>query len=224
MQDPWATGNSDEKKTQIFWEENYPQAVDNVGVKLLFLRGMLSRALIHSDGDSNEKEIQFVNKLPKMIIGETKEKRDIFCAGIKCHHDKKISNLKVISLCSQLKNKSENRNTIKMLLKISVADGLLDKGEYTFIKQLAQLFELNIPDFDDLASTLNLDTSNLKKDKIIRTTGHVASKIGKGAIVVGGVLLTVLMKILDEADNSKKTDKSPAKKTVKKPPSQRRRT
>lgn len=199
--------NSKEDVRQKYWQESASDIVDNQRLKLIYLRGALAYQLMKADGDVSQSELDTVKKLSEWACDTSKEGNTFYKGAL----DVKNKSLKLdtlLDLCHQLKHKKHNINTVKFLFKISAADDSLDRAEYNFIRKVSLIFKLNIPKFEDLAETLNIQTGNAQKDRIVKTTGDVLVTVGKGALIVGGVLISILSTIIESSNASQTTQRS----------------
>lgn len=206
-----------EATRQKYWQDTYPELVDNERLKLVYLRGALAYQLMKADGDVSQSEIDIIGELAKWTCDSDSEGEIFFKGALEVKNNSLKSNV-LLDLCHQLKNKKHNINTIKFLFKISASDDSLDKAEYNFIRKVSLIFKLNIPEFKDLASSLSVETSNAKQDQVIKVTGDVLTAAGKGVILVGGFLIKLLGEIIETGNvsNGKATRKSLPKSNVNK--------
>jgi uncharacterized tellurite resistance protein B-like protein len=191
---------------QKYWQNTYPELVDNLRLKLIYLRGALAYQLMKADGDVSQSELDIIGELAKWTCDSDSE-GDIFYKGALDVKKKSLKLNVLLDLCHQLKHKKHNINTVKFLFKISASDDSLDRAEYNFIRKISLIFKLNIPKFEDLAETLNVQTGNAQKDRIVKTTGDVLVTVGKGALIVGGVLIGILSTILENSNTSQTTQR-----------------
>jgi len=190
-----------EATRQKYWQDAYPDLVDNLRLKLIYLRGALAYQLMKADGDVSQSELDSIKELAEWTC-DTSQEADTFYKGALDVKNKSLQSNTLLELCYQLKHKKHNINTVKFLFKISASDDSLDRAEYNFIRKISLIFKLNIPKFEDLAETLNVQTGNAQKDRIVKTTGDVLVTVGKGVLIAGGVLITVLGEIFDSINTS----------------------
>lgn len=190
-----------EATRQKYWQDAAPDLVDNQRLKLIYLRGALAYQLMKADGDISQSELDSVKEVAEWTC-DTSIEADTFYKGALNVKKKSLKLNILLDLCHQLKNKKQNINTVKFLFKISASDDSLDKAEYNFIRKVSLIFKLNIPEFKNLASSLNVETSNAKQDQIIKVTGDVLTAAGKGVILVGGFLVKLLGEIIEAGNVS----------------------
>ncbi|MDD2272429.1 MAG: TerB family tellurite resistance protein [Desulfuromonadaceae bacterium] len=198
------SSNIKDAKVQSFWAKQYPDAENDIRLKMFYTRGGLACSLMKSDGKFEQSELDVVIGLSDTVSGNKEgEEYNAFYAGYNDYNGNVVSNAQILENCTQLKDETSNKTTIMMLLKIASADGFLDRSEFDFIRKVSQGLEITPPEFDVLASKLNLQTSDFQKDELIAK----AKTFGLGALAIGGAALCALLEESGKQDSSK--DKNP---------------
>jgi len=141
-----------------------------------YVLAALVAAVIKADGTVTSNETDAAVKIAEQLgmATSTKSEIDAYLKGTDDFRSKEVTINDLIELAQVLKSKDEKMNMLKVLIKISSADGILDKAEYLVISQVAQSFKMAIPEFESLAEKLNVETSNAARVVINSLTDRCA--------------------------------------------------
>ncbi|MBQ4830607.1 TerB family tellurite resistance protein [Alteromonas sp. MMG017] len=188
---------------QRYWKEHHPSIAPHLSYKKLFLLGALAATVMKSDGEITENEVEAALRIfskKKNFADRTDFK--IFSTGVQSVNNKQLKFRQLLELCYQIKGKKQHLNIIKYLFRISASDGQLDKAEYQVIRQVAELFGIKTPSFEDLANRLNVETGHAARDRKIEMVGNVVKAVGTGVAVAGSLLLSLLSEMVESTTSS----------------------
>lgn len=176
-----------------------------------YVLAALVAAVIKADGTVTSNETDAAVKIAEQLgmATSTKSEIDAYLKGTDDFRNKEVTINDLIELSQVLKSKNEKMNLLKVLIKISSADGILDKAEYLVISKVAQSFKMAIPEFESLAEKLNVGTGNAARDRQFEIAGNVIKTIGKGVWVTAVLGLKVIDLLLQDG-----TSKPSKKRTV----------
>lgn len=196
---------------QQYWKQNHPSIATHLSHKKLFLLGALAATVMKSDGEITEDEVETALRIfsKKSDLADSKEFK-LFSRGAQSVKNKQLKFRQLLELCFQLKSKKHQLSIVKYLFRISASDGQLDKGEYQVIRRVAGSFGIKIPSFEELATRLNVETGHAARERQIEMVGNVIKTVGTGVAMAGGILVTLLSKMV-ESTNTPQNSRSSAR-------------
>lgn len=134
--------------------------------KMYYVLALLASIITKVDGKVSNKETAALLKIvEKLGVSATDSQLDAFLKGIEDCDCQTVSITDVLDMVEVFERHQDKLNLLKILIKLSSADGTLDKAEYTIIFKVANTCNIPIPEFESLAEKLNIATGNAARDR-----------------------------------------------------------
>lgn len=193
--------------------------------KMYYVLALLASIITKVDGKVSDKETAALLKIvEKLGVSATDSQLDAFLKGIEDCDCKAVSITDVLDMVEVFERHQDKLNLLKILIKLSSADGTLDKAEYTIIFKVANTCNIPIPEFESLAEKLNIATGNAARDRQFEIASGVLKTIGKGVVATAILGFQIIELFLQDsntqprkkqASSSNKSTRSPEKKDIK---------
>ncbi|MBL3811120.1 TerB family tellurite resistance protein [Alteromonas macleodii] len=170
---------------------------------LCYVLSALTWSIAKADGAIQDEE---KSEIPKIIEGlgviSTRSQLDSYLCGMRDVVKAQIKFHEVIRLLDVFQTKEQRFTLLRCLIKVASADGTLDKAEYTVITKVAQAFEISVPQFEQLADKLNIETGNAARKRKFEIASGVVKTVGKGAVITAAVGVALIAMLLIDGGKS----------------------
>ena len=166
---------------------------------LCYVLAALTWSIAKADGTIQDEE---KSEIPKIIEGlgviSTRSQLDSYVCAMRDVVKGQIKFHEVMRLLEVFQTKEQRFTLLRCLIKVASADGTLDRAEYNIIAKVAQAFKISVPQFDQLADKLNIETGNAARKRKFEIASGVVKTVGKGAAITAAVGVALIAMLLTD--------------------------